>query len=175
VVRQLERGINVFRTSSCGRVLDAVSCLLGICRERTYEGEPAMKLEAAARAGEAGRTNFRCELKREDGIGRVDTARLLLRVLEALRARVPRKDIAAGVQHALAEGLAELAVDVARGEGVKTVGVAGGVFYNDAMTAVAREVVVREGLEFVRHRRVPPGDGGISVGQALVAVHRLLE
>jgi hydrogenase maturation protein HypF len=173
VLLQLERGVNVFQTSSCGRVLDATACLLGVCHERTYEGEPAIKLEAVARAGEAGAVKFRQEFKRENGLQRMDTSQLLADVLEALTSRTPRKNIAAGIQRALASGLATLAVDAARSQGMDVVGATGGVFYNDAMTKAVREAVLAEGLKFVRHRRVPPGDGGVSVGQALTAAHRL--
>ncbi|MEW6222508.1 MAG: carbamoyltransferase HypF [Candidatus Hadarchaeota archaeon] len=173
VMRQLERGLNVFQTSSCGRILDAVSCLLGICRERTYEGEPAMKLEAAAAAGDPERAGLEMDVKNESGLLVADSSQLLVDVLGAVRKRLPRKDIAAGAQRAVARALAAMAVEAARARGIKTIGASGGVFYNDAITSCVRDAVVKEGLEFKSHRLVPPGDGGISVGQAFVAASRL--
>jgi len=169
VLRQLERNLNVFWTSSCGRVLDAVACLLDICSERTYEGEPAIKLEAAAEGGDARKVKLEPALKKEEGLVVVDTSQLLLGALEALRARVPRRHIAAAVQQALARGLVEVATDAASVEGIKTVGGSGGVFYNDAITAAVREGVEKSGMKFVRHELLPTGDGGVSVGQAVVA------
>ncbi len=169
ILRQLERGLLVHWTSSCGRVLDAVSCLLGFCRERTYEGEPAIKLEAAANGGDPYRLELKPIVSEVDGMRVVDTSELLLGVLGALRERVPRRHIAAAAQRALAEGLAEVAIEAALEEGIKAVGASGGVFYNRAITKVVREAVEGAGLRFFSHRLLPPGDGGISVGQAVVA------
>ncbi|MEW6592678.1 MAG: carbamoyltransferase HypF, partial [Candidatus Hadarchaeota archaeon] len=173
VMRQLERGLNVFQTSSCGRVLDAVSCLLGICHERTYEGEPAMKLEAAAVSGDPEKAGLEMKIKNESGLQFADSSQLLAGVVDAMRKGILRKDIAAGAQHAVARALAGIAVEAARARGIKTIGVSGGVFYNDAIASFVRDAVTREGLDFKSHRLVPPGDGGISVGQAFVAASRL--
>ena len=173
VIRQLERNVNVFRTSSCGRVLDAIACLLGICNERTYEGEPAIKLEAAANRGHADAVKLE-PVRKEDG-GRIviETSQLLLDILEVLRARVARKDIAAAAQRALAQGLASIAIETASSKGIGFVGCSGGVFYNRAITHSVRDEVKRAGLEFVQHQLLPSGDGGVSIGQAIVAAHTL--
>jgi hydrogenase maturation protein HypF len=170
VLGQLERGVNTPLTSSTGRVLDAAACLLGVCRERTYEGEAAMKLEAAAARGDPDAVRLPVEIERENGRQVLDTSALLLGALDALERRAPRRHIAAAVQRALAEGLAELAVRASERTGIKTVGVSGGVFYNDAITRAVEREVRRHGLRFLAHREVPPGDGGLSVGQAALAL-----
>jgi len=172
VLRQLERNLNVFQTSSCGRVLDAVSCLLGICSERTYEGEPAIKLEAAANNGEAELVKLEPTIKGADGATVIDTAQLLTDVLDALRARVGRRHIAAAAQRAIARGLATIAVEAASSRGIDTIGGSGGVFCNRAITAAVRREVERAGLKFIQHELLPPGDGGISVGQAVIAARQ---
>ncbi len=169
VLRQLERDLNVSQTSSCGRVLDAVSCLLGVCDERTYEGEPAIKLEAAAAGGDAQEVKLELAIEKVDGKNTLDTTKLLLDVLSALRARMPRKHIAAATQLALARGLASIAADAASSKGMKIVGGSGGVFYNRAITAEVRRNIERVGLKFIQHEVLPPGDGCISLGQAVVA------
>ncbi|MDI6884525.1 MAG: carbamoyltransferase HypF [Hadesarchaea archaeon] len=171
VLRQLERDLNVFWTSSCGRVLDAVSCLLGTCDERTYEGEPAIKLEAAAAQGNAREVKLDPTIEKIDGKPTLDTSKLLLDILSGLRARVPRKHLAAAAQLAVARGLASIAVDAASSSGIKTVGASGGVFYNRAITVAVRREIEGAKLKFVRHETLPPGDGGISVGQAIVAAN----
>ena len=171
VFHQLERNLNVFWTSSCGRVLDAAACLLGVCDVRTYEGEPAMKLEAAARGGNPEKVKLDIKIKKDGSLSVIDTSQIFLDALEALRARVPRRHIAAAVQHALAGGLARIAIGAAFDKKIKVVGGSGGVFYNDAMTAAARKLVEKAGLGFVRHEFLPSGDGGISVGQAVIAAH----
>jgi len=165
LIRQLERGVNVPMTSSLGRLLDAVSCLLSVCFRRTYEGEPAMKLEALASAGDPER--FRPAVDRAGDS--IDQASLLLQVLEALDSGVGRADIAAGSHVAVARALAELAVEKALEEGVKAVGVGGGVFYNDLIARTVREVVTASGLRFLISSQIPLGDGGLSAGQAVVA------
>jgi hydrogenase maturation protein HypF len=172
VLRQLERNLNVSQTSSCGRVLDAVSCLLGICSERTYEGEPAIKLEAAANNGEAERVKLEPTIKGADESTVVDTAQLLTDGLDALRARVGRRHIAAAAQRAIARGLATIAVEAASSRGIDTIGGSGGVFCNRAITAAVRREVERAGLKFIQHELLPPGDGGISVGQAVIAARQ---
>jgi hydrogenase maturation protein HypF len=172
VLRQLERGLNVFWTSSCGRVLDAIACILGICCERTYEGEPAIKLEAAAAGRDSGKLRLKTPIKDVNGLKVLDTSQLLVNIIYSLREGVHRKQIAAASQRALAEGLAEIAVDVALAKGIKMVGGSGGVFYNRSITATVRKSVEEAGLKFVQHELLPPGDGGISVGQAVVAAHR---
>lgn len=165
ILRQLEREINVPETSSCGRVLDAISCLLGVCDRRNYEGEPAIKLEAAARKGDPTRLNIDVDIGKEGGLLTVDTTSILIRALDALKQGVGRRHIAASSQRALSEELATIAIKTAQSKGIKTIGASGGVFYNDAITKWTKMAVEEAGLNFVRHEKVPPGDGGISIGQ----------
>lgn len=169
VIRQLERNFNVFRTSSCGRVLDAVACLLGICDERTYEGEPAIKLEAAAGNEDVEELKLEPDIKKVNGMKVVDTSQLLADIVSALQARVPHRYIAAAAQRAIARGLASIAIDTASSNGISVVGGSGGVFYNWAITAAVRKEIEKAGLQFVQHEFLPPGDGCISTGQAVVA------
>ena len=169
VIRQLERNLNVFRTSSCGRVLDAVACLLGICDERTYEGEPAIKLEAAAGNEDVEELKLEPAIKKVNGMKVVDTSQLLADIVSALQARVPRRYIAAAAQRAIARGLASIAIDTASSRGGSVVGGSGGVFYNWAITAAVSKEIEKAGLQFVQHECLPPGDGCISTGQAVVA------
>jgi len=72
----------------------------------------------------------------------------------------------------LAEGLVEMALVTAEESGLETVGFTGGVAFNEMMTAVMRQKVEERGLSFLRHKVVPPGDGGLSLGQAAVAPFR---
>jgi hydrogenase maturation protein HypF len=168
---QLAKNINVALTSSTGRVLDAVSSLLGICRERTYDGEPAMKLESFAAGAEA--VPWDLEFLR-DGPCEVLSTRALCR--EALsrfsRARGDGRalrEIAASFQFNLARGIAGLAIHAAADRGMSRVALSGGVAYNRAI----REEIVREisaaGLEPVLNDCYPLGDGCISYGQCITA------
>jgi hydrogenase maturation protein HypF len=159
VLRQLEKGINVQETSSTGRVLDAAAALLGVCPYRTYEGEPAMKLEAAAEGGKD--LDFQAII--ENGI--LDTTALLWEAVKAKKKHKTR-DVAYSLEKALAEGLAKIAVNAAEKEGIGKVGVSGGVSYNDVFVKTIAGIVKENGLGFVQNNWVPCGDGGISYGQA---------
>jgi hydrogenase maturation protein HypF len=159
VLKQLHLG-NTMTTSSCGRILDAVSVLLGVCNERTYEGEPAMKLEAAAKRG---RDTLELEPQIREGV--LNTTYLLQQVFEN-RSRLAVTDLAYGAQSYLAKGLAKIATEVALSRGVESVGFSGGVAYNAQITRTIKAVVEEIGLTFVEHNNIPPGDGGTSFGQA---------
>lgn len=170
VAKQLETGLNVFWTSSTGRFLDAVSALLGISSERTYEGEPAMKLEAAARGGRI--IDLELPFTEEDGRRVLDTPRLFFRLLE-LKARQSAGDLAATAQWALAAGLARLAIEAAQKDGLKDIALGGGVAYNEAIADTIKDEIEKAGLRLYVNEKVPCGDGGISFGQAVVAGARL--
>jgi hydrogenase maturation protein HypF len=167
MVRQIEQGYNTPSTTSTGRVLDAVAALLGVCYGRTYEGEPAIKLEALARGGRED-LDIPASIVKAEGRWVLDTSEMVDAALGLREEGKRRKDIAASFQRALAEGLASLAVEVAGKEGLP-VGISGGVAYNDAMVGHMRAVVEGEGLRFVAHEKIPPGDGGIPLGQAVMA------
>jgi hydrogenase maturation protein HypF len=166
ILQQLQKP-PVILTSSFGRVLDAVSAVLGICYERTYEGEPAMKLEAAALNGKDV-LKFRPEVRRNV----VGTSELVRRVFERRKADAAG-DLAFSAQQSLAEGLAQVAIDQARSLGVEVVGFSGGVAYNEHITYAMRRFVEKNGLRFVVHKAVPAGDGGVSFGQSLVAAWQI--
>ncbi len=165
LTRQVERGLNVALTSSTGRVLDAAAALLGICRERTYDGEPAMKLESAAYSGKASAWDL--EFSREGVCEVLATRSLLLEAYRRAAAGERREDVAASVQYNLARGVAAMAVRAAEERGIPRVALSGGVAYNRAI----RETIVGEvrtaGLTVVVNREYPLGDGCISFGQVV--------
>jgi hydrogenase maturation protein HypF len=169
VRQQLAAGVNTPTTTSAGRFLDAVSALVGVCDERTYEGEPAMRLEALATRGTP--RSVEIPYTTADGRRVLDTPRLLDRLLE-LAEGSSRADVAATAQDTLARGLAELAIDAADERGRDAVALSGGVAYNDAVATRIRERVTDAGLTFLGNERVPPGDGGIAYGQVAVAAAR---
>ena len=162
VLKQLEKG-SVPETTSCGRVLDAVSALLGICYERTYEGEPAMKLESVALRG---KDKLNLPPRLNENV--LDTTVLVHEILTN-KDKISVADLACSAQSYLARGLALLAVEVAEGLKVKHVGFSGGVAYNEHITAAMRKTVNNAGLKFLVHNKIPAGDGGTSFGQAVVA------
>lgn len=162
ILASLKRGPKL-KTTSCGRVLDAVAATLGICYERTYEGEPAMKLEAVAVEG-----SDVLRLKPMIKGNVIETTNMLYEVFHR-RQELRTADLACSAQSYLARGLAELAVHEAERLGVKIVGLSGGVAHNEHIVRSIKRAIEDNGLTFVVHELTPPGDGGISLGQAFVA------
>ncbi|WP_340817928.1 carbamoyltransferase HypF [Methanolobus sp. WCC4] len=164
VLGQLDKKINVIMSSSSGRVLDAASALLGICNYRSYQGEPAMKLESIAR--KAKERTLELPVTINDEV--LDTGMLLFELYQRLDEHtVP--ELAWAFEDAFARGMAELAIRAAGRTGIDTVGLTGGVAYNEHISYCIRDVVEENGLEFISHSRLPCGDAGISLGQAIVA------
>lgn len=151
-------------TTSCGRILDAISAILGICYERTYPGEPAMKLEALATQG---KDKLRLKPRIEGNI--VDTHYILQEVF-ARKDLYSNADLAYSVETYLAKALAFIALKEAEKRRVKFIGFSGGVAYNEHITKKIRKIVENHGVNFFVHEKVPPGDGGISFGQAIGAL-----
>ena len=163
ILQQLKKSLGAAETTSCGRVLDAVSAVLGICYERTYEGEPSMKLESLATKGH--------DLLRLQPIiknNTLDTTQMLSTIFEK-RQKLSKQDLAYSAHAYIAKGLAALATEKASQNDVKTVGFTGGVAYNEILTLMIRKLVEIQGLRFLAHETVPPGDGGLSFGQAVAS------
>ncbi|MEM4703892.1 MAG: carbamoyltransferase HypF [Candidatus Bathyarchaeia archaeon] len=160
LLHQLQKGKGLIETTSCGRVLDAVAAVLGVCVERTYEGEPAMKLESTALRGKD-------VLKLKPAVtgSMLDTTSMLLEVFEK-RDKFAKADLAYSAIAYLARGLAEMAIEKAQQNAVKAVGFSGGVACNELFTAIMRKTIETAGLSFIVHEALPPGDGGLSFGQA---------
>jgi len=163
IVRQLEKGI-VYKTSSCGRILDAVSALLGVCYERTFEGEPAMKLESAAVKG---KDVLGLESKIDGNV--IDTS-FLLNMIFNYRKKHSVADLAYSAENYLAKSLAELAISEAERLDIKAIGFSGGVAYNEHITKTIRQTVEENGIKIIVHRLIPAGDAGTSTGQAITAI-----
>jgi len=166
IVQQLKKG-SVPLTSSCGRVLDAVSAVLGVCYERTHEGEPAMKLEAAAAKG---KDVLKLEPLVKDSV--VNTTVMMHQVFNRRNIDAVG-DLAFSAELYLSQGLAQVAVNEAQRLGIDVIGFSGGVAYNEHMVQMIGRVVEENSLRFVVHKYVPAGDGGVSFGQAVAAAWQM--
>jgi len=166
LMKQLHNEINAPLTTSAGRFLDAVAAWLGVCVLRTYEGEPAMRLEAAASEGHAKIIEPR--LIEQAGLIRLDTVDLFARLVEMSKV-VSVCDVAATAQEALAQGAAALALRVAQEQGISSIALSGGVAYNDHIASRIRKCCEAVGFSFFTNILVPCGDGGVSLGQAAMA------
>jgi hydrogenase maturation protein HypF len=167
ILNQLEKG-KFLKTTSTGRVLDAVATILEICHERTYEGEPAIKLETVAKNG---KDVLGLNVSRDKSI--LNTSYLMEKILDNIK-KYPKQDLAYSAHIYIAKGLAEIAIEKALEQNISTIGFSGGVAYNSIITKEIKQIVEKSGLKFITNIRVPPGDGGISFGQAIIA-HKLLD
>lgn len=152
----LARGIHVVPTTSVGRLFDAVACLSGVARENRFEGQAAMLLE-----NEIGGLRTEEAYALEDG----DWGPLIADVVSDVRAGVLIPNIAARFHNALVNWI----VEVAAKTGIQQVVLSGGVFQNRYLTERAAVVLESRGFTVHTHRRVPPNDGGIALGQVVMA------
>lgn len=163
ILQQLKNRKGIIETTSCGRVLDAVSAVLGICYERTYEGEPSMKLESVAMKGKDV-LNLNPIIEGDT----LNTTQILEEIFENTR-KHSKQDLAYSTHAYIAKGLAALAIKQADENDVRTIGFSGGVASNEILTKAMRKQVEAAHLHFLVHEIVPPGDGGLSFGQAAVS------
>jgi hydrogenase maturation protein HypF len=162
LVKMLEKQINAPLTSSAGRLFDAVASLIGLRHRASFEGQAAMELEFARRLDVRDAYLFRIE---ETQPMKVDWGPMIRQLL----ADVAGKESSDVISAKFHNGLVEAAVDVAKKVGELKIVLSGGCFQNRYLT---ERIVVRLREENFRpywHQRIPPNDGGISVGQCLAA------
>ncbi|KAB1987063.1 carbamoyltransferase HypF [Streptomyces triticiradicis] len=178
--RQLERGLNCVPTSSMGRLFDAVSSLAGVCHRVEYEAQAAMELENAALDDLAGPLadderndayRFMLRAVRQDpGAPLVaDPAPVLAAAVADVRAGVPAGPVARRFHRAVTGLVLEVCTVARERTGLGTVALSGGVFCNALLTEGCGAVLERGGFTVLRHHRVPPNDGGLALGQLIVA------
>lgn len=172
VARQVERRLNCVPTTSAGRLFDAVASIAGVRHRISYEAQAAIELEAAALDAEAaGRAapDWRLVLG-ADGV--IDPAPVLAGVVAAVLAGTDAGTIALAFHRAVARGVAEVCCQVRERTGVDSVALTGGVFQNALLVRLTRAALRDEGFgdeRVITHRLVPPNDGGLSLGQAVIA------
>jgi hydrogenase maturation protein HypF len=176
------KGINAPLASSAGRLFDAVAAILGLCRDaQTYEGEAAMRLEALARGaamdlgGFAVRTVDACG---EGGIpgAEIDPAPVIAAILAAQRQDRDVGHIAAGFHRALARAFADQAARIAKASGARAIALSGGCFQNLRLVQEV-ELALSDyapNLTILRHQVTPANDGGLALGQAVIAASRAI-
>lgn len=180
----IERGINSPRTSSMGRLFDAAAAILGICDKATYEGEPAIELEAAAwRALDNEIAHFPDDNAGYfasgpswlDGPYVLDQKALFEALLGGIEAETPAYRLALDFHIAIARSSARIAREICAREGIDTVALSGGVFMNRLLLQLLTRELKSMGLTVLIPQTVPVNDGCIAYGQAAVASARLAQ
>lgn len=171
LARQLDRTTNCVASSSMGRLFDAVASLLDLRHRITYEAQAAIDLEALADAAPVvGRGDPTLELP-VDG-GTIDPGLLLRRLVDLIDSGCDRGALARAFHIAVAEAVAICAMRARDEQGINVVGLTGGVFQNVLLTRLSKARLNELGFEVLTHRVVPPNDGGLALGQLMVAAHR---
>lgn len=180
----IERGINSPRTSSMGRLFDAATAILGICGQATYEGEPAIELEAAAwRALDSEIAHFpddnagysASDPSWLDGPYVLDQKALFEALLGGIEAGTSADRLALDFHVAVARSSARIASEICVHEGIDTVALSGGVFMNRLLLQLLTRELKSAGLTVLVPHTVPVNDGCIAYGQAAVASARLAQ
>lgn len=174
-----DRKINAVISTSVGRLFDAVSAILGIRRQSSFEGEASMALEFAAEAYEQqnimqGRDEKPDRLvyeKEERFI--LNTRMLVQQIVEEKMQGADSGRLAYLFHQVLAEQITAACIEARSNSGRKKVALSGGVFQNRLLLRLTEEQLEQEGFEVLRHHMIPPNDGGIAIGQAAYGMWRL--
>jgi hydrogenase maturation protein HypF len=162
--RQIETGLNCVDTSSMGRLFDAVASLVGVCHVASYEAQGAIELEMTSSVIDR---NYKFEIVELDGLI-IDPATALLALVTDMRAGVPRAVMAARFHAGVAEMITEVCVRLRARGAPPVAGLTGGVFQNVLLLRETKARLERNGFRVLIHQVVPPNDGGLALGQAVL-------
>jgi hydrogenase maturation protein HypF len=173
----LRKNLNCPLTSSCGRLFDAISAMLGLCLRTTYEGQAAMLLEHAQDLSIplAEAALYPCPLTKPDSCDRLgggeqprelDTYGLFRALLQDMAAGTPAPVVARRFHASLIAGLADMAAHFAKKHDIQHVALSGGVMQNLTFAVELPRALAERGLAPLTHKLLPPNDGCISLGQA---------
>jgi hydrogenase maturation protein HypF len=172
---QLKLKINTPLTSSMGRFFDAVAALCGIRQQVNYEAQAAIELEALADTHEIGEYNFSIEpdeTKSDAGL-QINTAPVIEGLLEDLNHQVGLPIISSRFHNTVSRMVVEVCNHIRNHHDVKTVVLSGGVWQNQTLLNRTCDLLSSQGYVVYTHRQVPTNDGGLALGQAVVAIHRM--
>jgi len=177
LLRMMERNVNSPLTSSCGRLFDAVAALIGIRQQVNYEAQAAIELEMAMALSEIAwseeETGYPMTLVPEENHWIVSTRSLFEALLDDLGRNLPVAAISRRFHNGLVEGFVELATLLRNKIAHNRVCLSGGTFHNVYLSERLEARLSEVGFEVFTQKEVPSGDGGLSLGQALVAAAKL--
>ncbi len=172
VLRMIEGNANSPETSSCGRLFDAVAALVGIRSQVNYEAQAAIELEMAINE-QGDDAAYSMDLKVKNGSRLIDTRPTFEQILQDLRQGMPVAAISRRFHNALIDVFTRLAELICAESGLTSVCLSGGTFHNSYLLTGLQRQLERSGFKVYTHSEVPAGDGGLSLGQAVIAAHQL--
>lgn len=169
ILQAIDRRINCPVTSSCGRMFDAIASLLDICHEVTYEAQAAVGLEMAA-MGAARRRHATGELKTSAGkLGALPIESLIEKIVDSVRRARATEEIALEFHRDFASVWLSVAKAARDKTGVNRVALSGGVYQNNLFLELMVNGLRCEDFEVLTHHQVPTNDGGLALGQVVIA------
>ena len=171
LIQQLARRINCPLTSSAGRLFDAVSALAGVREVIEYEAQAAIELEmlAAEEGDELAGKPYPFSIDEHQGTRVIRLGGLLSAIVQDVKAQVPTSIISLRFHNTVAQMILETCKLIARESDINQVALSGGVFQNRLLLRLATAGLQKEGFSVLTHHLVPCNDGGISLGQAVIA------
>ncbi|MCG6862967.1 MAG: carbamoyltransferase HypF [Chromatiaceae bacterium] len=167
----IERGLNTPSTSSCGRLFDAVAAALDVSREAvSYEGQAAIELETlAVSSGARDESSYPFAVETGPKALLINPKPMWLALLADLARNLAKSRIAARFHAGLAVIVSDLAIRLAEKHDADAIALSGGVFQNKTLFEAVSKRLATSGLKILSHRQVPTNDGGLALGQAVVA------
>src|ERR1700722_13997075 len=162
----IERRINTVETSACGRLFDAVASIVGVRDEVNFEAQAAIELEARALTGVEATYPFEITA---DNPWQIDVRPMIESIVRDLGAAKPAGWISAAFHNTVAAIVVEVCIRLKAAEGIERVCLSGGTFQNVYLVERTAASLRDNGFEVFLHSQVPPNDGGISLGQAVIA------
>jgi len=169
IKKMIDKGINSPMTSSSGRLFDAVSALVGIRKRIYYEGQAAIELEMAAGV-EAGEYEF--DLEEFEDSTLILIAPIFRGIVSDLERRVAVESISSKFHNTIARIILNMCIKIRKTSGLDRVALSGGVFQNSLLLENACVFLEKNNFKVFTQHRVPPNDGGIALGQAVIANER---
>lgn len=177
VVRtQLERELNTVPTSSMGRLFDAVASLAGVRHEVTYEAQAAIELEALLEPFNpepSTPVGYHFGMEMAGDLIEIDPGPVVGAVVDDVRSGVSQGEIASRFHNAVISMIVEVAQILRSSHGLQTVGLSGGVFQNVRIASGASAALRQAKFNVLTHQLVPPNDGGLALGQAVIAARQV--
>lgn len=168
-----DNGVNCVTSTSAGRLFDAVSAVLGIRKQVSFEGEAAMFLEYAARNGRNSKKNSLPEIFEREGRFILPTAEIFSNIVERTLSGDEPPVLARFFHEALAEEIVAGCERAREMTGITTAALSGGVFQNLLLLELVETGLEEKGFRVLRHHLIPPNDGGICLGQAVYAMTQI--
>jgi len=170
IEKMINRRINSPLTSSCGRLFDAVSSLIGVRDEVSYEGQAAMEMESICASEIEERYGF--DIYKKNGEFIIGPDKIFKEIISDLKKGMNKEIIASKFHNTVADFTVNLCGKIRENTNLSKVALSGGVFQNRYLTERIISLLKRDGFQVYIQRKVPPNDGGISLGQAVVAGYR---